>query len=136
MSGTSVRGVVAALRRANIRHGKGKNYFNASTKPGSTTERGATGEVPNRGEVADAASSVLMKVLYGARMVRFDLLRAVCALARYVTKWDLDCDRKLHRLMCYIWTTKHHRTHGWVGESRYNRVGSRFVHRRGFRRLP
>ena len=50
-------------------------------------------------------------------MARFDLLRAVCALACCVTKWGTDCDRKLHRLMCYIWSTKHHRLIGWVGDN-------------------
>ena len=49
-------------------------------------------------------------------MARFDLLRAVCALATRVTKWDLDCDRKLHRLMCYIWSTRQYRLVGWVGQ--------------------
>jgi hypothetical protein len=55
-----------------------------------------------------------MKVLYGARMARFDLLRAVCALACNVIKWDTYCDRKLHRLMCYIHSTLHYRQVGWV----------------------
>ena len=57
-----------------------------------------------------------MKVLYGARMARFDLLRAVCALACCVTKWDTNCDRKLHRLMCYINSTLHYRQVGWVSQ--------------------
>ena len=42
-----------------------------------SAERPATPEVTDRGELANDASSVLMKVLYGARMARFDLLRAV-----------------------------------------------------------
>eukprot|EP00972_Heterocapsa_arctica_P095808 14133799-Heterocapsa_arctica.AAC.1 len=29
-----------------------------------------------------------MKILYGARLARFDLLRAVGALATTITKWD------------------------------------------------
>ena len=58
-----------------------------------------------------------MKVLYGARMARFDLLRAVCSLACCVTRWDTDCDKRLHRLMCYINSTKHYRQVGWVGAS-------------------
>ena len=33
------------------------------------------------------ASKVLMKILYAARMCRYDLLRATCALASMVTKW-------------------------------------------------
>ena len=48
------------------------------------------------------AASCLMKVLYGARMARPDLLRATCYLARLITKWTTACDKMLHRLMCYI----------------------------------
>ena len=33
------------------------------------------------------AARILMKVLYGARMARYDLLRAMCRLACFVTKW-------------------------------------------------
>ena len=50
-------------------------------------------------------------------MARFDLLRAVCNLACFVTKWTSECDRKLHRLVCYIASTKHHRQMGWIGDS-------------------
>jgi hypothetical protein len=32
------------------------------------------------------------------------------------TKWTTDCDRRLHRLICYIHTTKHYRMVGWVGD--------------------
>ena len=97
--------------------GQGKSYKDQSANGCSRAERPATPEVTDRGELANDASSVLMKVLYGARMARFDLLRAVCALATCVTKWDHDCDRKLHRLMCYIWSTKHYRLIGWVGDN-------------------
>eukprot|EP00972_Heterocapsa_arctica_P111151 16364210-Heterocapsa_arctica.AAC.1 len=34
-----------------------------------------------------------MKILYGARLARFDLLRAVRALATTITKWNSECDR-------------------------------------------
>jgi hypothetical protein len=63
-----------------------------------------------------------MKVLYGTRMARFELLRAGCALATKVTKWDRECDRKLHRLMCYIWSTKHYRMVGWVAQDDIERI--------------
>ncbi len=48
----------------------------------------------------------LMKVLYAASVARPDLRRATCMMARRVTKWDADCDRRLHRIMCYINCTK------------------------------
>ena len=57
-----------------------------------------------------------MKVLYAARMARFDLLRVVCGLACCVTKWDAQCDRRLHRLMCYINSSLHVRMVGWMGD--------------------
>ena len=62
------------------------------------------------------AAKVLMKVLYAARYARFDLLRAVCYLAQYITKWDAQCDKRLCRLMCYIHSTYHYRQTGWVGD--------------------
>ena len=45
------------------------------------------------GKLAKSAASVLMKCLYAARMCRFDLLRAVQGLARYMTKWTRRQDQ-------------------------------------------
>ena len=50
------------------------------------------------------ACKVLMKILYGARLARFDLLRPIAALASKITKWDTVCDRMLHRLVSCIST--------------------------------
>ena len=50
-------------------------------------------------------------------MARFDLLRAVCALASCITKWDAYCDKRLRRLMCYIKSSLKHRMTGWVGDN-------------------
>jgi hypothetical protein len=41
------------------------------------------------GQLAEAASSVCMKILYATRMARFDLLRPVQGLAKWFTKWNL-----------------------------------------------
>ncbi|CAE8612441.1 unnamed protein product [Polarella glacialis] len=67
------------------------------------------------GKLADAACSVLMKVLYGARLARFDLLKAVAGLASKVTKWFVSCDKRLFRLMCYINDSKGLKMRGYVG---------------------
>ena len=60
-------------------------------------QRGGTPEMatkePVRGHLAPHAASVLMKLLYGARIARFD------------------------HLMCYVHHTKHWRMVGWVGDS-------------------
>ena len=62
---------------------------------------------PVGGALQSLAASILMKVLYAARMARFDLLYAVSRLACYISKWTPLCDKRLHRIMCYINTTKH-----------------------------
>ena len=56
----------------------------------------------NKGPVAPISCKALMKIMYGARLARFDLLRPIAALASKITKWDTVCDRMLHRLVCYI----------------------------------
>ena len=57
-----------------------------------------------------------MKVFYAARVARFDLLRAVGHLSRFLTKWTDECDLRLDKLMRYIKTTLHYRMTGWVGD--------------------
>ena len=57
-----------------------------------------------------------MKVLYGARMARYDLLHACQALACHVTKWTQRCDKALHRIMAYIYQNDDLCMYGWVGD--------------------
>ena len=66
-----------------------------------------------KGKLQPIASRILMKVLYGARMARPDLLKAVGRLATKVTKWTPTQDLELHRLMCYIESTKNNTLTGW-----------------------
>ena len=57
-----------------------------------------------------------MKLLYAARIARFDLLRSTNTLARHVTKWSVQDDAKLyHLIMCYANSTLGKRMIGWVG---------------------
>ena len=69
------------------------------------------------GHLQSIACKVLMKILYGARMARPDLLKAVSYLASRVTKWSTACDRSLHRLICYIHQTVGEKQCGWIGDS-------------------
>jgi len=62
------------------------------------------------------AAKVVMKVFYAARVARPDLLRAIGHLSCYLTRWTPECDRRLHRLMCYVYSTKGLKTYGWVGD--------------------
>ena len=68
------------------------------------------------GVLANVACAVLMKILYGARMARWDLLKVVAMLAQRVSKWNRSCDKALHRLVCYIDSTSDHMLEGWVGD--------------------
>ena len=63
-------------------------------------------EWEEKGELALVAAHVLMKILYDARMYRYDLQFSVCSLAREVTRCCKACDRKLLRLVSYINATK------------------------------
>ena len=77
---------------------------------------GQDSETLSRGNLAPHAASVLMKLLYAARIARFDLLRSINALARNVTKWTKDDDARLHHLMCYVNSTLYLKMIGWVGD--------------------
>ncbi len=68
------------------------------------------------GKHAKIAPHIVMKVLYAARMARYDLLRAVNRLACSFTRWDQACDRRVHRLICYISATLDVKQYGWVGD--------------------
>ncbi len=69
-----------------------------------------------RQELYGIGARVLMKLLYAARLARYDLLRAIGQLACFFTCWDEDCDRRLHRLMCYVNSTLSLRSVGWIGD--------------------
>ena len=57
-----------------------------------------------------------MKILYAARMARFDLLRATCYLATRITKWSKQCDWMLHRLVACINSTLDVYMTGWIAD--------------------
>ena len=69
------------------------------------------------GHLAKDAAKIIMEALYGARLVRFELLRPICSSARNVTKWDRACDKRLRRLMCYINQTHDHALESFVGDA-------------------
>ena len=68
------------------------------------------------GKLASIAARVLMKVFYATRLARFDLLRAVANLARYITKWDREMDLRLMKLMQYVKCTLSYRQTGWIAD--------------------
>ena len=63
-------------------------------------------DATTKGSLEPIASRVVLKILYTARMGRPDTLWSVNTLARKVTKWNKGCDKRLHRLIEYLKTTK------------------------------
>lgn len=70
----------------------------------------------DKGMLHEADCSVLMKILYAARMARPDLRRPTVRLSSYVTKWNSFRDTPLHRLICYIWSTLDYMQEGHIAE--------------------
>ena len=62
------------------------------------------------------SAMVLMTELYTARAARFDWFQAINTLAKRITRWDDRCDRQLHHLMCYIFTTSDYVSFGWIAD--------------------
>ena len=81
---------------------------------GGSSEGVASTDEP--GVLAPIAAQVVMKVFYVAREARPDLLRAIGYLSRYLTKWNKECDRRLHRLMEYVNSTQYSMSVGWIGD--------------------
>ena len=72
------------IDQAKAIHGPSRKTAKQKELPSSTDEN-----VDNAttGLLQPHAASILMKILYAARMARFDLLRATCRLACFITKW-------------------------------------------------
>ena len=69
------------------------------------------------GLLAPVACKVLLEIVYGARLARFDLSRPIAALASKITQWDSVRDRMLHRLVCYINSSLDYKLKGHIGDS-------------------
>ena len=82
-------------------------YFDTKEDPDDPGEPGA---------LAGCAASILMKVMYAARLCRFDLLKPIASLASCITRWTRGCDRLLHRMMSYVKCSSKLRLSGYVGD--------------------
>ena len=52
-----------------------------------------------KGQLQSIAAKVIMKISYGARMVRYDLVHSCQILACQNTKWTNRCDQRLLRIV-------------------------------------
>ena len=69
------------------------------------------------GNLSTDAAKITMKALYGARLVRYELLWPICSSAREVTRWTRAQDKRLHRLICYINCSPDHSLESFVGDN-------------------
>ena len=69
-----------------------------------------------KGQLEGSASKVLMKLLWLARLARPDLMKGICDLTRRVTCWSRADDKRLYRLVCYLWSTKTHKLFGQIAD--------------------
>eukprot|EP00435_Cladocopium_sp_Y103_P016069 s1173_g4.t1 len=74
-------------------------------------------DAPAKGELAGSASSVLMKLMWLARLARPDMLRVTTRLATKVQQWTTECDNHLFRAISYLNETKEHLLSGHVGDN-------------------
>ncbi len=62
-----------------------------------------------RGQLAPNACKVLMKCLWLGRLARPDIIKPIGDLSTKIQKWTANCDKRLYRLLCYIYATIDHR---------------------------
>ena len=70
-----------------------------------------------KGELTPIAARVVLKALYTARIGRADFLWTVNSLARDVTRWTVACDKRLHRLICYMKFSADWVSSCWLGDN-------------------
>ena len=102
-------------------------YLELAAKPASCLKKVATPciddhqlspeDFTTKGELSHVCARIVLKALYAARSGRPDCLWAVNSLAREATKWNVACDKRLFRLICYMHTTESWTQQSWVGDS-------------------
>ena len=69
------------------------------------------------GELSHVCSQIVLKCLYLARIGRPDIPWSVNKLARSITKWTNACDKRLNRLISYIYHTSEYKQYCHVGNT-------------------
>ena len=94
---------------------------NKSERVATPSDESVDLELPDWGEeagvLAPQACSILMKIMYGARIARWDMLKIVQLLSTRVSKWTVSCDKALYRLVCYINSTLDIVLSGYIGDN-------------------
>ena len=66
--------------------------------------------------MSSCAARIVLKALFLARVTRPDIIWAVNALARDVTRWTVACDKRLLRLISYMHHSKYKKQVCFVGD--------------------
>ena len=74
-------------------------------------------EMKSVGELSHVCSQIVLKCFYLARIGRPDILWSVNKLARSITKWTKDCDKRLNRLISYNHHTCEYKQYCHVGNT-------------------
>lgn len=69
------------------------------------------------GKLQSCAAYIIMKILWVARVCRYDILYSVCQSARLIAKWTSSCDNNLLRLIGYMKKTKYLTLRACVGDT-------------------
>ncbi len=69
-----------------------------------------------KGQLEGSASKILMKLVWLARLSRPDLMKGISDLTRRVTCWCRADDKRLYRLVCYLWPTRTHKLFGRIAD--------------------
>ena len=67
-----------------------------------------------KGELAPNACKILMIALWLGPLARPDIIQPIGDLATQVQKWSRNIDKQLHRLICYINSSKTRRLVGTI----------------------
>ena len=71
-------------------------------------------EFVEKGVLSPVCSQAVLKCLYMTRLARPELYWAVNSSAREVTKWTVACDKRLRRLISFIYHHKDPVIKSWV----------------------
>ena len=108
--------VVASVERYLELSGKTRNSLKPVSTPCIDDHQLDPADDLVRGELKEESAKIVLKALYVARINRTDLLWAVNSLAREVTIWSVNCDKRLHRLICYMHFSVDMQMECWVGD--------------------
>ena len=92
-------------------------FIDESKDPPGYVEASDRGDEPDTtGQLAKIACSIIMTLMFCARLMRNDLLRSCAIFSTFVHKWKPLCDKMLMRLMCYLSRNCQNGQIGFVGD--------------------